>query len=93
MKFEVGEKVLWWDGEFVREVKIVSVHSITCGIVFEDCGNMTVLKRALMFDLYHETPDELLKLKERIDELRYKFENISDELRYKIEETEHDVQA
>lgn len=89
MKFEVGEKVLWWDGEFVRRGFVKELYENRSAILLGDARMITPWN----CDLYHETPNELRQLKERIDELRYKFENISDELRHKIEEAEHDVQA
>lgn len=88
MKFQTGDSVLWWDGEFIRE-----------GTVKEPSANKSALWLRLgqtgiayNCDLYYKTPEDMKRLKNRIDELRYKFENLSDGLHHKIEEAKNEVQ-
>ncbi|TVM02837.1 MAG: hypothetical protein CV087_08250 [Candidatus Brocadia sp. WS118] len=88
MKFEVGEKVLWWDGEFVREGFVLMSYENKSRIYIE---KDVVNADAYNCDLYYKTPNDMRRLVSRIEEMRYRLENISDELRHKIEEAKNDM--
>lgn len=84
MKFEVGEKVLWLNNYVIHLATIEDCEDSACH-VFVDYNNTG---RALICDLYHKTPDDMRRLKSRIDDLAYNFKNLADELTHMIEEAE-----
>jgi len=89
--FEVGESVLWWDGEVIFQACIVTFYDYSCDImIFSDHSHGTVLniKRALHPDLYHKTTEDLARLKSRIHDMRYRLTNLMEEIDMMIEEAE-----
>lgn len=83
--FEVGEKVLWWNGYSMIESVIEKSSKYSCLIVSDEAKKAY---EALICDLYHKTPQDLERLKSRIHDLRYRLTNQMEELDLMIEEAE-----
>jgi len=68
MTFNPFEKVLWWNGYSMIESVIDKSSKYSCLIVSDEAKKAY---EALICDLYHKTPQDLARLKSRINDLRY----------------------